>query len=212
MATTEDQNNQAQPDPISAAVQASSNEQPATDQSSTVSPSPTPAAEIPTTQPGQAPSVSLAPDTSSQVPTPKKSKAGLIITLAIIVIAAAVLIGYFVLRSQGGNATEQAQVASTNFLSQVQSGSASTAYAQTSPAFQANESSTQFADYVAKYSSEIRPDYTVLISKQVSGEDATFTYNAQTKTDSTNVYVKVVLQNQSGVWKVQSVEYQTKPF
>ncbi|MBA3678759.1 hypothetical protein H0W80_01000 [Candidatus Saccharibacteria bacterium] len=148
---------------------------------------------------------------------PKSSKKIIFIILGVIAgVIILIILGLFLLLGGINSATSAPLTASDTFLKTIQENKSDTAYAMTSKAFQSAETLEQVKVFFDRYRAQIRPDYTSVISKKVTTtngvETATIIYNAQTKSDSKNVYVRVVLEIESGVWKIRDISYQEKPY
>jgi len=162
----------------------------------------------------------VIPTQPIQAPEGNKSKSSKKIVFVILGVVAGIIlliiVGLFFLLSGINSATSAPLSASDTFLKTIQANKPAAAYAMTSKTFQSAETQEQVQTFFDKYRAEVRPDYTSVISKNVSTtnglETATIMYNAQTKSDSKNVYIRVVLEVESGVWKVRDISYQAKPY
>jgi len=162
-----------------------------------------------------------SPESSQAVSVePKKSHAKKIILIVLgvvtLIIILAVLFVVFVFGAIN-NVTAAPLSASDSFIKSLQKKDVQAAYAKTSKAFQAAEDQIQFSDFVEQYNAEISPSYTVVINKSVNSNEkgaqtATIIYNVQDKDTAKNEYMRIVLEQESGTWKIRNVEYQPKPF
>ncbi|MEI8072766.1 MAG: hypothetical protein WCH00_01590 [Candidatus Saccharibacteria bacterium] len=166
----------------------------------------------PPTQPIQA----IQP-TSVTEPHAKKSHKLIFIALAVfslVVVSGIVYLAYS--RSSNNPTNKDALKASDNFIKAIESNSAQSTYNGTADSFKSANSEAAFSNFAAKFSTLINPDYTVVISNNVTGngsnKTATIIYNGQDKGTAKNEYIKVVLENSSGQWKVQSINYQQTPY
>ena len=166
----------------------------------------------PPTQPIQA----IQPDSVTE-PHAKKSHKLIFIALAVFSLAVVSGIVYLAYSRSSNNPTNKdALKASDNFIKAIESNSAQSTYNGTADSFKSANSEAAFSNFAAKFSSLINPDYTVVISNNVTGngsnKTATIIYNGQDKGTAKNEYIKVVLENSSGQWKVQSINYQQTPY
>ncbi len=166
----------------------------------------------PPTQPIQA----IQPTPATE-PHAKKSHKLIFIALAVfslVVVSGIVYLAYS--RSSNNPTNKDALKASDNFIKAIESNSAQSTYNGTADSFKSANSEAAFSNFAAKFSSLINPDYTVVISNNVTGngsnKTATIIYNGQDKGTAKNEYIKVVLENSSGQWKVQSINYQQTPY
>ncbi len=158
--------------------------------------------------------------TSNEVPAPKKSHTKMIvlIILGILTILIAIVVGFFVfVFSAVNNVTSAPLSASDSFIKTIQKNDVQGAYAKTSKAFQAAEDQIKFSDFVKQYNAEISSTYTVVINKSVNSNEngaqtATIIYNVQDKESAKNEYMRVILEQENGTWKIRNIEYQPKPF
>lgn len=161
------------------------------------------------------------PDIPSAVTVePKKSHTKMIILIVLgIFTAIAILVVVLVVFVFGAvnNVTAAPLSASDSFIKTVQKNDVAAAYAKTSKAFQAAEDQIKFSDFVKQYNAEISPTYTVVINKSVNSNEngaqtATIIYNVQDKVTAKNEYMRVILEQESGTWKIRNIEYQPEPF
>ena len=166
--------------------------------------------------PPEQPIQAIQPDSVTE-PHAKKSHKLIFIALAVfslVVVSGIVYLAYS--RSSNNPTNKDALKASDNFIKAIESNSAQSTYNGTADSFKSANSEAAFSNFAAKFSSLINPDYTVVISNNVTGngsnKTATIIYNGQDKGTAKNEYIKVVLENSSGQWKVQSINYQQTPY
>lgn len=217
----------AQPEPVtSPQVQPIASQQPAQPNTSVpANPQPVPprqpvqsATTPPANQP-QPPNMPQPVSQPEQAAPQKKSKVKLIIFIVLGIVAVFIIgIVLFIvfIFSAVNNATAAPLSASDSFIKSITTNNASLAYASTSAAFQKVENQAKFNDFIKQYNSEVNPNYTVVINKNISSNNgvqtATINYNIQAKGTAKNLYMRVELIQENGQWKVQNIEYKETPY